>query len=321
MMLGVFQTTALAAGYTDTTGHWAAEHIDKWSQGAKPVLYGYNPTTFGPDDPIKDIDLDLIIARVLGVSGPTWKDSPVLSREQAITKIARAFSIEPRNNIAPAESFLDHTDISADAAPYIYAMKSKGLISGMGGNTFSPQSDYTRAQALTVISNMIGDLADASGDLTASAYAKTVVVRHPDVEIENKAFDGDLIIGQGVGDGDITLDSVTVNGSLVVYGGGSNTIHIIGNSDINNVIGAKTTGQAAHLNIAYTANVGNVSVEDNSNIVVTGVVSNITIASNATLELNDNADIDNVNMEGSNSDVIVNSGAQAALVSVEGNGN
>lgn len=47
---------------------------------------------------------------------------------------------------------------------------------------------------------------------------------------------GDLIIGDGVGTGDVTLDAVKVEGRTVVRGGGKNSIHVINGSTITGTV-------------------------------------------------------------------------------------
>ena len=45
-------------------------------------------------------------------------------------------------------------------------------------------------------------------------------------QLQNATITGDLTISKSVGDGDVTLKNVTVEGSLYVKGGGSNSIHL-----------------------------------------------------------------------------------------------
>jgi hypothetical protein len=81
MAFTTLHTTALFAattGYSDLSGHWAEDYIMKWSTGEKPVLYGYDSQNFGPDDPIKSVELDLLIGGVLGRSGAQWEASPAI---------------------------------------------------------------------------------------------------------------------------------------------------------------------------------------------------------------------------------------------------
>lgn len=60
--------------------------------------------------------------------------------------------------------------------------------------------------------------------------------------LKNTTVRGNLIIGDGVGDGNVSLDNVKVTGSLMLRGGGRNSIDIGGGSRIQNVRAIKEEG-------------------------------------------------------------------------------
>lgn len=55
-----------------------------------------------------------------------------------------------------------------------------------------------------------------------------VVVNAPDVVLQNLHITGDLTIGEGVEEGNVTLNNVVVEGNTFINGGGKNSIHING---------------------------------------------------------------------------------------------
>jgi len=81
------------------------------------------------------------------------------------------------------------------------------------------------------------DQAGTFGPATGSeTIAGNVTVAAGDVRLQNKVVKGDLIIGESVGDGDVFLDNITVEGNTYVRGGGKNSIHINGGSYTNVII-------------------------------------------------------------------------------------
>ena len=50
-LLAVGCTAMTASAFTDTTGHWAEESINKWS-GEYGIIQGYDDGTFRPDNSI-----------------------------------------------------------------------------------------------------------------------------------------------------------------------------------------------------------------------------------------------------------------------------
>ena len=58
--------------------------------------------------------------------------------------------------------------------------------------------------------------------------AQKTVIEQAGTTLENKAIPGDLVIAESVGEGNVTLKNVTVLGSVIVKGGGANSIYFDG---------------------------------------------------------------------------------------------
>ncbi|AFA46899.1 YDG domain-containing protein [Acetobacterium woodii] len=70
-----------------------------------------------------------------------------------------------------------------------------------------------------------GTYGPASGMETIN---QDVIITSRDVTLQNLKVEGDLIIDEAVGDGNVTLNNINVSGELRVRGGGQNSIHING---------------------------------------------------------------------------------------------
>ena len=103
-----------------------------------------------------------------------------------------------------------------------------------------------------------------------AASAKSLIVNTPNLTLTAGTVEGDLIVGQGGCDGDITLKDVKINGRLVVYGGGKNSVYIQGESVIPVFVAQKTFGAPARLVVDAAASVGTVSVVAESAAIVAG---------------------------------------------------
>ncbi len=55
---------------------------------------------------------------------------------------------------------------------------------------------------------------------------RSVKITASGVSLSNKTVTGDLVIDKGVGNGEVTLQNVTVGGTIYVYGGGENSIYL-----------------------------------------------------------------------------------------------
>jgi hypothetical protein len=269
-------TFAAANDYSDVPqDHWAYTAIAAWSLSENGILGGYGNGKFGPSDNIKEKDLELILARILGGSEPAWENSTALTREQAAKTVAETFGLQPVTS--PAVGFADDSDIGAAYKPYVYALKERGYVVGVGDNTFVPQKTFTRAEIVQIVYNAISGIIDTS--VNDKTYAENIVVRSADVTVKSSTAK-DIIVGQGVGDGDVTLDTVTATGQLLVYGGGKDSIHII-NSTIPTVTIAKERGGVrvvADSKSKITTVIVNAGVVDDVII----VIPNATIIDNST---------------------------------------
>jgi hypothetical protein len=159
--------------------------------------------------------------------------------------------------------------------PYVYALKALGYVQGVGGGAFSPQKTFTRAEVLQITQNAVSEITDKN--LADKTYGAGLVIRKPGVTLKSVSVGGSLIIGRGVGDGDAYLDGVVAD-TLVVLGGGANSIHIRGNSKINKLTVAKTGGETPRIVIEDASSVTSVTVAEGGAI-LSGDVDTLIIAS------------------------------------------
>lgn len=97
------------------------------------------------------------------------------------------------------------------------------------------------------------------GENTEVVKKGNVMVNQPDLTLQNLTVNGNLIIGDGVGDKEAVLHNVTITGSLFVRGGGENSIRITGSSHIN-IVKMKPVNHKAALKIGEEAEVGTVAI-------------------------------------------------------------
>jgi hypothetical protein len=294
-LFGQGVTGAFAASYSDTESHWGAAAIEKWS--GYDVLHGNGDGSFAPDRDMSVAELATVLTNAFGYtetgnpsvspSVPSWGQANVkkavtagviasaetglpLTRELAAKIIANAFGIEP---VPGDASFADAAAVSSAYKPYVNALGAAGLFKGDTAGNFMPKKGFTRAEIVQVFDNAITDIVRES---KAASSAKSVLVNAPGLTLSAGTVNGDLIIGQGVGDGDVTLDGVTVKGRLILYGGGADSVHVKGNSVIPAVLANKVFGASVRLSVeSDTASVGTVSVVAESKAVVEGNVAKI----------------------------------------------
>ncbi|MGI6085495.1 MAG: S-layer homology domain-containing protein [Acetivibrionales bacterium] len=258
------------------TGQSFSDMPDNWATPAlmsaieNGLLFGNNGRIM-PDSPLTRAQMAAVITRAFGaveegdisqytdVKETDWFASSIakaykmgvlqgyagkmdpysnITREQAFAVLARALKLEPSDIMN--KTFLDSDEISDWAKGEIYAMVNAGYIHGSNGK-LNPKADITRAEFAQLMYSIIKQYVRAAGEYTEVADGN-IMVNVPGVTLKNVTINGDLIVGDGVGDGDLVLDNVTIKGRLVARGGGVNSIIIIGGSVEGKVVIAKVDG-------------------------------------------------------------------------------
>ena len=257
--------TADGEVFSDTSGHWAEDAIDVWSEYG--IVQG-NDGAFRPNAAITRAELAAVINRVVGyqklsstafsdVSPGAWyaKDISMLhaeeimmgdgsgimrptaniTREEAVVMMARAFDIEENaGNEAP---FPDAANISGWASFLVDGMKAAGYISGDTNGNFNPKSIITRAEVVTILSNMCEKFYGAAGEYSGDVKGN-VFVSATDVTLKDMKISGDLYIMEGVGEGEVYLENVEVTGRIFARGGGADSLYF-SNCTISELVATK----------------------------------------------------------------------------------
>lgn len=329
MMLSVSSYTAFAADYKDTVGHWSEKQVNLWSDYG--VISGYDGL-FRPDDSITRGEMAVIMDKVMkyqvkaentfsdldqnfytdsvlkanqaGImrgSDGAVRPKDKITREEASVLICQAFGIDPIETTT--SKFNDSDKVSTWAAGYVNALLEKGYISGKGDNNFDPQGNITRGEAVTMFNNIVKGFYHEAGTYTENITGN-VVVNTPETVLKDMSVTGDIFVTQGVADGNLTLENVKAP-TVIVRGGGVNSVKITGNSEIGTVKVEKQDGDVRVV-ADGTAKVGNVYIKDGSkNSVLEGSMDKIQVdASNSTVRIT-NATVKELNVTKESAKVIL----------------
>lgn len=329
MMLSVSSYTAFAADYKDTVGHWSEKQVNLWSDYG--VISGYDGL-FRPDDSITRGEMAVIMDKVMkyqvkaentfsDLDQNFYTDSVLkanqagimrgsdgavrpkdnITREEASVLICQAFGIDPVETAT--SKFNDSDKVSTWAAGYVNALLQKGYISGKGDNNFDPQGNITRGEAVTMFNNIVKGFYHQAGTYTENITGN-VVVNTPETVLKDMSVTGDIFVTQGVADGNLTLENVKAP-TVIVRGGGVNSVKITGNSEIGTVKVEKQDGDVRVVTDG-TAKVSNVYIKDGSkNSVLEGNMDKIQVdASNSTVRIT-NATVKELNVTKESAKVIL----------------
>ncbi|AOY75867.1 S-layer homology domain-containing protein [Clostridium formicaceticum] len=168
--------------FKDVIGHWAAIHINKLL--AREAIGGYPDGSFKPDASITRAEFATVLVKALGLevkSGKLFADTEnhwakdyiatahangilsgyddntfgaddFITREQMAVMVVKAADL---GNTAVQKSFIDGESISSWAKTAVDTANVNGIINGYPDDTFKPQDNATRAEAVTAIVKII----------------------------------------------------------------------------------------------------------------------------------------------------------------------
>lgn len=249
----------------------------------------------------------------MGSNGKLFPDNAI-TREEVFTALARAFRLTSTDTAA-LNRFSDSASVSSWAQPSAAALVTAGYINGTNGK-LNPAANITRAEFAQIMDNMVKSYLTSAGTYT-NVSDGSVMINTPNVTLKNVTIHGDLIIGDGVGDGDVTLDSVKVSGRILVRGGGVNSIKIIGASEAGSVVVVRINGEVRVV-VSDHANVQVIEIDDGSDdVFVEGQVGSINIRAAGVTVTANNAQIGTVTITGESSKLIVGEASEVDMIKLD----
>ncbi|WP_419822311.1 S-layer homology domain-containing protein [Anoxybacterium hadale] len=242
-----------------------------------------------------------------GTGGKLSPES-VVTRQEVFTVLARAFRL-PSGGSSVLSKFSDSSSVSSWAQSSVSALAAAGYINGTNGK-LNPAANITRAEFAQIMDNMIKGYITNSQTVTKVPDGN-IMINAAEVTLKGVTINGDLIIGDGVGDGNATLDGVTVTGRILVRGGGVNSIKIIGASEADSLILARSDGKV-RVTVSEDSKIQVIEIDDGSDdVFVEGTVSSISVMAEGITVTANNAHIGTVSVTGRGSKIVV--GASSSI--------
>lgn len=240
----------------DVSGHWAKEQLSTWIDSG--LMQGYPDGSYKPNQPITRAELATLINRTfnlvevnssskfsdLSVQDPfyqeilkavangymngyadgTIKPDSYVSRQEAAVMLGKAYGL-PLQSALGSSALSDVKGLPDWSRSYVNTLVNEGYVKGYTNGTFGPERQITRAEAVTLLQNISGQVINKSGTYS-SITSRNVVISQPGVTLEDTTIEGNLYLTQGIADGDVVLNNVTVKGQVIASGGGENTVHL-----------------------------------------------------------------------------------------------
>ena len=223
---GAMTRAEMAAIINRSFGCYKAADISQYKDVSKSKWY------------YKDVALAVQMGTYNGRSSSTMAPDAPITREEAMTVVARALELDYDSySKTDLSKFSDRNKISNWALPYVRAMIGADYIHGRTKG-LEPLDNITRAEFAQIFANIIGSYITVKGTYDKDIKG-SVLIRTDDVTLKDMTVDGDLIVGCGAADGKIVLDNVTVKGRLLVWGGGTKAVYCNNGTNMPEVVVAR----------------------------------------------------------------------------------
>lgn len=216
-------------------------------------------------------------------NGSALNPESAITRQEAFAVLARALQL-PAGDLNVLNQYTDADQIASSLKSECAAMVAAGYVKGSGGR-LNPTGTMTRAEFAQVMYNAVQTYVTGTEPVTELAGGN-VMVNVPNATLRNVTVKGDLVIGDGVGAGDFTMDAVQVEGRLVVRGGGANSIKITNGSSVSSIVVNKTADGGVRIAPDDSSSIVAVVISGGTDsVVVEGKVDTLTISGTAAVEI------------------------------------
>ncbi len=253
LLVGIFPVNSQADGLyftsgtaRDIKGHWAESQIQQGMQ--KGFINGFPDGTFKPDAPVTRAQFAKMINAALGITASrqiAFSDVPVsewyyndvakgvgatyiagyddnrfkpddyITRQEAAVIIARI--VPGVYNSGGLNTFSDRFRVSDWAQEAMNKTVARGYMGAYNDGLLHPADQLTRAQTAKILMDIL-----SKERIVKSKYD----VGTSGTSLSNSIYTGNITVTKDVADGDVSIKNCTVLGTLIVNGGGMNSIKI-----------------------------------------------------------------------------------------------
>lgn len=210
--------------------YWAKDSIDKWSQ--KGFISGYPDGSFRGNSFItraevisvinkinnskenidkrvaKDVETDNWFFYEIGKGVKTgiisidedgkFRPNDFATREEVMVILSKLFNINYSGKVENSKisSFSDYTKVNSKDFYRVAGIVEDGVIAGYPDNTLRPDGNITRAEFITILSNLIKEVF-SRGDYNNKVFKGNIVINDENVKITNSEIYGKVFVLDG----------------------------------------------------------------------------------------------------------------------------
>lgn len=185
-----------------------------------------------------NVAMGVQMGTITGTSDQTVSPKGLLTREMAMTILARALALETTDT-SKLKDFADEQNISSWARSSVAVLMEQGRVQGYTDNTIRPKQYITRAETAQLLMNCFNAL--SSEITTSNVSSDGIYLLRPihDATIQNSTFKDTLILANGLRDSNVDLKGTSIN-RLLCWG--SRDVWVYPGCTINEIVISRTDG-------------------------------------------------------------------------------
>lgn len=185
-----------------------------------------------------NVAMGLQMGTIAGTSYNTVAPQGLLTREMAMTVLARALALDTTDT-SKLKGFSDEQNISDWAHSSVAVLMKQGRVKGYSDNTIRPQQYITRAETAQLLMNCFSAISSETTIDNASANDIYLLRSIHDTTVQNSTFKDTLILANGLRDGSVDLKGTSIN-RLLCWG--SHDVWVYPGCTFNEIVISRTDG-------------------------------------------------------------------------------
>gem|GEM_PF-3612452 len=339
----------VSATFTDVEDNYATHAINRWA--GYGVIVGRGDGTFDPTGFITRAEFATMLYRIMGYTnidvvsfddvqetawfydavmsattagvfnaGGAFRPNEYITRGEAADAFVRSLGLNVTTDVSRT-IFIDDPTFTPELRGVIEAASNAGIIHGTpvnGAFEFVPSGNIMRRHAALMFDNAIAYFINTDGNHQISAVNRGfIIINAQDVNIVGRGTNQSIIIAEGVGEGSVNLENITLSGNLIVRGGGADLVRVDGDSTIPRLY----VGDNGSVVIGEDVAVEVLNLGHDTVVCIHGTVDEFNVIGNDSfVTIHDTASVDEKNVLGDNLTLIIAPGGTIETLNVEGEG-
>jgi hypothetical protein len=190
---------------------------------------------------------------IQGYEDGTIRTESRVSREEIAVIAERLIHVPSTLPQTQSMKFIDFNLISSWSHEAVSLLTTVGIMDGYEDGSFGPDRALTRAEAIVILERVLSQkntekkiIYDKPGIYGPSEGKATltgnVIISSPGVTLQNTSISGDLTVADTVGEGDVFLKNLSVEGKTIINGGGEHSIHLEDSIMLTIIVDKRTGG-------------------------------------------------------------------------------